>query len=148
LFIIFNKYLFVIEYAAVKSVENGDGDFLSKHEFVDLIRELVNLANFPAFEDQLLGYISELKEVQSAINHLDIIIGGMNFLISFSYKIKTDLNEKSRGECRKNWLKQIEYVGEITYGSFEPLYKQLFLTLLKVCLFEHKTQQYTTTDRS
>ena len=38
---------------------------------------------------------------------------------------------KSRGETRKSWLNQIRKIGEITYGSFEPLYKQLFLTLLK-----------------
>jgi len=33
---------------------------------------------------------------------------------------------------RRDWLNQIKQVGEMTYGSFDPLYKQLFFTLLKV----------------
>jgi hypothetical protein len=36
---------------------------------------------------------------------------------------------------RREWLNQIKQVGEITYGSFDPLYKQLFFTLLKVRSF-------------
>ena len=40
--------------------------------------------------------------------------------------------DKVRGETRKKWLSQIENVGELTFGSFEPLYKQLFVTILKV----------------
>lgn len=41
------------------------------------------------------------------------------------------MRDKSRSESRKSWLKQIKYVGDVCLGSFNPLFKQLFLTLLK-----------------
>lgn len=46
--------------------------------------------------------------------------------------LKSEPKEKVRGENRKEWLRQIKYVGDVCLGSFEPLYKQLFLTILKV----------------
>ena len=79
---------------------------ISKEEFIDYLSNLSSLADFAKFDDQVCQYLRNT--------------------ISIDYMLKT------RGEARKAWLKQIEKVGNITYGSFEPLYKQLFFTLLKV----------------
>jgi len=54
----------------------------------------------------------------------------MNYFLKLFLKL--DYMARTRGEERKSWLNQIKYVGEITYGSLEPLFKQLFLTILKV----------------
>ncbi|CAF0711900.1 unnamed protein product [Brachionus calyciflorus] len=87
------------------SIDGKSNDIINKNEFFDLISVLVGLVDFPKFEDQILNYLSCL----------------------YSY----DVNEKTRGEVRKKWLNQIKYVGDITCGSFDPLYKQLFFTLFK-----------------
>ncbi|RNA10512.1 EF-hand calcium-binding domain-containing 5 [Brachionus plicatilis] len=87
------------------SANGKSDDYINRNEFFDLISVLVGLVDFPKFEDQLLNYLS-------CLNGLDV-------------------NEKTRGEVRKKWLSQIKYVGDITCGSFEPLFKQLFFTLLK-----------------
>lgn len=51
----------------------------------------------------------------------------MNF-----FSFKTGYNDKARGETRLKWIEQMKNIGNITYGSLEPLYKHLFLILLKV----------------
>jgi hypothetical protein len=37
-----------------------------------------------------------------------------------------------RGEYRKNWLNELRLAGDVSTGSFEGLYKNLFMSLLKV----------------
>lgn len=77
-----------------------------KDEFIEYVMHLIKVADFAKFEDQVMNYL--------------------NGLVMPSNKMK------ARGESRKMWLAQIEQVGALTFGSFEPLYKQLFVTLAKV----------------
>ena len=79
---------------------------INKDEFISYLAQLSSLSEFAKFDDQVCQYLRNT--------------------VSVDYMLKT------RGEARKAWLKQIEKIGNITSGSFEPLYKQLFFTLLKV----------------
>lgn len=85
---------------------NGRSDeVMSREEFVALIGDLIRLADFVKFEDQIMNYLN-----------------GINMPIP---------KVKARGENRKAWLNQLKKVGDLTFGSFEPLYTQLFASLLK-----------------
>jgi len=86
-------------------LNNKPDTHISKDEFIKFLNDLMVAADLPKFQDQI-----------------------MNLCMN---SIQLDYNEKARGETRKKWLEQMKTIGDLTFGSLEPLYKHLFLVLLK-----------------
>ena len=87
-------------------LNNEPDTSISKEEFISFLNILISLTDLPKFQDQIIQLC-----MSSAQN---------------------GYTDKARGETRKKWLQQMKVIGNLTYGSLEPLYKHLFLVLLKV----------------